>query len=85
MNKRIPGDQLGSKSTRSRNAKAGRHGGNGPPKFYTIKAVAEASDVAPRTVRRWADSGALIVHRRDGVVRIADADLRAFWAQHREG
>ena len=53
------------------------------PKFHTIKAVAESADVSARTVRRWIASGALIAHRRGGVVRVADADLRAFWAQNR--
>ena len=58
---------------------------NGLPKYYTIKAVAEALDVSPRTVRRWIANGGLIVHRVDGVVRIGEGDLRAFLAVHREG
>ena len=62
-----------------------RHSGGGLPKYYTIKAVAEALDVSPRTIRRWIAKGDLIVHRVDGVVRIAEADLRAFLASHREG
>jgi excisionase family DNA binding protein len=57
----------------------------GLPKYYSIKAVAEALDVSPRTVRRWIANGDLIVTRVRGVVRIADNDLRAFLAVHREG
>jgi excisionase family DNA binding protein len=55
------------------------------PKYHTIKAVAEVLDVSPRTVRRWIANGDLIVHRIHGVVRIAEGDLRAFLALHREG
>ena len=62
-----------------------RHRGSGLPKYYAIKAVAEALDVSPRTVRRWIANGDLVVHRVDGVVRIAEGDLRAFLALHREG
>jgi excisionase family DNA binding protein len=62
-----------------------RRSGSGLPRYYTIKAVAEALDVSPRTVRRWIANGDLIVHRVDGVVRIAEGDLRAFLALHREG
>jgi excisionase family DNA binding protein len=62
-----------------------RHRGSYLPKHYTIKAVAEALDVSPRTVRRWIAKRDLAVHRVDGVVRIAENDLRAFLAVHREG
>ena len=58
--------------------------GSGLPKYYTIKVVAEALDVAPRTVRRWIANGDLVVHRVGGVVRVAEGDLRAFLALHRE-
>jgi excisionase family DNA binding protein len=58
--------------------------GSGLPKFYSIKTVAETLEVSTRTVRRWIESGQLIVHRVNGVVRIADADLHAFLAVHRE-
>ena len=54
-------------------------------KYYSIKAVAEAVDVSPRTVRRWIANGGLIVHRVHGVIRIGEGDLRAFLALHREG
>jgi excisionase family DNA binding protein len=53
------------------------------PKYYTIKVVAEALDVSPRTVRRWIANGDLIVHRVHGVIRIGEGDLRAFLALHR--
>lgn len=59
--------------------------GSGLPKFYAIKAVAESLDVSTRTVRRWIANGDLVVHRVDGVIRIAEGDLRAFLALHREG
>ena len=62
-----------------------RRSGSGLPKYYTIKAVAEALDVSTRTVRRWIANGELIVHRVDGVVRIAEGDLRVFLALHRDG
>jgi excisionase family DNA binding protein len=55
------------------------------PSFYTIGQVAEALGVSTRTIRRWIAKGALAVHRLDGVVRIADRDLFAFLAVHREG
>jgi excisionase family DNA binding protein len=53
-------------------------------KFFTIAEVADRLDVATRTVRRWIKSGELVVHRIGGVVRIAEGDLRAFLALHRE-
>jgi excisionase family DNA binding protein len=62
-----------------------RHRGSGLPKYHTIKAVAEALDVSSRTIRRWIANGDLVVHRVDGVVRIAEGDLKAFLALHREG
>ena len=65
-------------------ARGRRHRGSALPKYYTIKAVAEAVAVSTRTVRRWIENGDLVVHRVDGVVRVAEADLRAFLAQHRE-
>jgi excisionase family DNA binding protein len=62
-----------------------RPSGGGLPKFYNINTVAEALDVSSRTVRRWIANGDLVVHRVDGVVRIAEGDLRVFLALHREG
>lgn len=52
--------------------------------FFTIAEVAESLHVATRTVRRWIKAGDLVVHRAGAVVRIAEADLRAFLALHRE-
>jgi excisionase family DNA binding protein len=57
----------------------------GLAKFYTVKQVAEALDVDPRTVRRWIASNTLAVHRFGRrSVRIAEADLKAFLALHRD-
>jgi excisionase family DNA binding protein len=56
----------------------------GVAKFLTIIQVAECLDVATRTVRRWIEAGDLVAHRVGGVVRIAEDDLRAFLAQHRD-
>jgi excisionase family DNA binding protein len=61
-----------------------KRSGGGLPKLYTVEAVAEALDVSSRTVRRWIASGALAVHRLGGAVRIAEADLKAFLALHRD-
>lgn len=54
-------------------------------KLFTIVEVAERLHVVTRTVRRWIKAGDLVVHRIGGVVRIAEADLKAFLALHREG
>ena len=53
--------------------------------FFTIAEVAESLSVSTRTVRRWIDAGDLIAHRVSTIVRIAEPDLRAFLALHREG
>ena len=53
--------------------------------FCSIKTVAERLGVSKRTVRRWIERGELVAHRINGVVRIADRDLLAFLAVHREG
>jgi excisionase family DNA binding protein len=53
--------------------------------FLTIGEVAERLHVANRTIRRWIQARDLVVHRVGGVVRIAERDLRAFLALHREG
>ena len=53
--------------------------------FFTLAETAEMLRVSTRTVRRWIDSGKLVAHRPGGVVRIGEADLRAFLALHREG
>ena len=54
-------------------------------KFFTIAEVADRLDVATRTVRRWIKAGELVAYRVGGIVRIAEGDLRAFLAIHREG
>ena len=56
-----------------------------PTDFFPIAEVAERLDVSTRTVRRWIESRELVAHRFGGVVRIAERDLRAFLALHREG
>ena len=53
------------------------------PRFYTIKAIAEALDVSPRTVSRWIDSGALTSHELGHSIRIAEDDLQSFLAKRR--
>jgi excisionase family DNA binding protein len=62
-----------------------RHSVSGLSRYYSVQTVAEALDVSSRTVRRWITDGDLVVTRINGVVRIGDADLRAFLALHREG
>lgn len=52
--------------------------------FWTIRSVAEHLDVSERSVVRWIASGDLVAHRIGRTVRIADSDLRAFLAVHRE-
>ena len=55
-----------------------------PMKFFTVADVAEIVEVATRTVRRWIKRGELPVHRFGTAVRIAESDLRAFIARHRD-
>ena len=62
----------------------GRRPRGGIPRYYTIQQVAELLVVSPRTVRRWIANGDLIAHRPGGIIRIAEDDLRAFLALHRE-
>jgi len=66
------------------NVALGRRQRGGLPKYYTIKTVAEALDVSTRTVHRWIADSALAAHRFGGALRISEADLRAFLAEHRE-
>ena len=63
----------------------GRRNRDNEIRFFTIAEVAERLNVSTRTVRRWIEAGDLVVHRISGVVRIAESDLRAFLAVHREG
>ena len=63
------------------------HGGKTPleqMRFFTIAAVAEFLDVSERTVRRWIKRGELVAHHIGAVVRIAESDLKAFIARHRD-
>jgi len=53
-------------------------------KFYTIEQIADCLVVSTRTVRRWIKSGALPVHRINGVVRASEADFAAFLAARRD-
>ena len=53
-------------------------------RFLSVADVAERLAVSVRTIRRWIVSGALPVHRFGAVIRIAEVDLRAFIALHRE-
>ena len=55
-----------------------------PMQFYSIAEVAARIGVSSRSVRRWIKSGDLIAHRFGGAVRIAETDLRAFLAMHRD-
>jgi excisionase family DNA binding protein len=84
MTSRIKPDR-DTKATAFGHVRGRHHSGRGLPKYYTIKAVADAFAVSPRTIRRWVANGHLIVHRVDGVVRIAEGDLWAFLASHRDG
>jgi excisionase family DNA binding protein len=52
--------------------------------FYTIAQIAELVEVSTRTVRRWIVEGLLAAHRINGLVRISEADFRAFLAAHRD-
>jgi len=57
---------------------------NEPPKFYTVAQVAGMLDVSTRSVRRWIEQNRLIAHHFGAVVRIAETDLKAFIAEHRQ-
>jgi excisionase family DNA binding protein len=46
--------------------------------------MAEYLGVCPRTVRRRIKSGELVAHRFGRALRIAESDLKAFIAHHRE-
>jgi excisionase family DNA binding protein len=53
--------------------------------FFTLAETAGMLRVCTRTVRRWIAAGTLVAHRFGNAVRIAEPDLRAFLALHREG
>jgi excisionase family DNA binding protein len=74
-----------AKSDESSSSFPGVHArGHKAIQFFTIAEVAECLNVSTRTVRRWIKERQLVAHRLHGVVRIADSDLRAFLAQHRD-
>jgi excisionase family DNA binding protein len=52
-------------------------------KFFTIDAVADLLDVSPRTVCRAIKRKELIAHKFGRAVRIAESDMKAFFARHR--
>jgi len=62
----------------------GHEGQGRTESFNAVDHVAERLDVSTRTVRRWIERGDLIAHRFGAVIRIAESDLRAFLARHRE-
>jgi len=78
-----PGDDCDTKAAEFRRVRGRRYTGIGIPKAYSIKTIAEALEVSPRTIRRWIATRKLIAHQIDGVVRITDADFRAFLAVYR--
>jgi excisionase family DNA binding protein len=78
-----PGDDADTKAAGFRDVRDRRYTGISVPKAYSIKTIAEALDVSPRTVRRWIATRKLIAHQIGGVVRITDADFRAFLALNR--
>jgi excisionase family DNA binding protein len=53
-------------------------------KFFTIAEVAEFVGMSERTVRRWIERKKLVAHHFGPLVRIAESDLRAFIAKHRD-
>lgn len=53
-------------------------------RFYTIAEVAELAGVSTRTVRRWIKNKQLVAHHFGAAVRIAESDLKAYFARHRQ-
>jgi excisionase family DNA binding protein len=56
-----------------------------PLRFFTVAEIAERLRVSTRTVRRWIETFELVSHRFGRAVRIAESDLNAFLAIHRDG
>jgi len=77
-------DHLGGLITSKNSHLSGRDGAN-RMRFFTIANVAASLSVSTRTVRRWIESGQLVAHRFNGVLRIANQDLQAFLGEHRDG
>jgi excisionase family DNA binding protein len=55
-----------------------------PIRFFTVAEVAERLGVSTRTIRRWIEDLELVAHRFGRAVRIAESDLKAFLAMHRD-
>jgi excisionase family DNA binding protein len=55
-----------------------------PPRFYSVRQVANMLSVSPRSVYRWISEGELLVHKFGRSVRISHPDLMAFLATHRD-
>ena len=53
--------------------------------FFTVAEVAERLGVSTSTIRRWIENLELVAHRFGRAVRIAECDLKAFLAMHRDG
>jgi excisionase family DNA binding protein len=51
-------------------------------RLRTINETAQILNVSARTVRRLIQSGELPAHRIRGLLRISDADIAAFLAEH---
>ena len=62
---------------------AAGHPGSLDAEFFSAEQVATILNVCERTVRRWIDSGKLIAHDFEGIIRISDNDLQGFVARRR--
>ena len=54
------------------------------PRLHTVQSTAAYASVSTKTVRRWLAAGVLPFHRLGRQIRIAEADLLAFLAAHRQ-
>ena len=61
-----------------------RHRRSPEIRFFTIAEIADFTGVSVRTVRRWIDDELLPAHRIGRVLRVAESDLQAFLAAHRQ-
>jgi excisionase family DNA binding protein len=64
--------------------KGSRPNATGPEQMLTVADVAREVKVSARQVRRWIDSGELVTHRFDRLIRISRADLDDFLARKRD-
>lgn len=53
--------------------------------FYIVSGIAKRWNCSDRHVRRKIASGELIAHRFGDLLRVSDADLKAYERQNREG